>query len=407
MKFCQGRFKAQWRIMRDLAGVTETNIILEKIRSVLKELVPDSLESCVLLLDSNASSYTRPLRCDLYDRPMSCIACKRSRPAVQRAIAEKKPVVVNQNIPITRPGGARIPIGAEAAIPILDREHVVLAAISLVVKPDAEIDAEHFLILKDTTQTAGHLIMTARSFWRVSQEKLHLAQELGSLRPFVPQSVRQYKWAALPDEPGVDLKEETFLSVLFLDIEGYTRLSQVIGGREVSNVVERIFSSFVDLIHRSGGDINETAGDGLMIIFKDGSPKENASNAMAASLDIHQTASVVAAGLVGPAQGLKLNMGIASGLALVGPSRFVGSEYTRMTFTASGNVTNLAARLSDLAQGGEILVCPETRELLFEQWPLFDRGEMVIKGLEDTVRVYSPLANKPSPRTLPSLGNEM
>lgn len=84
-----------------------------------------------------------------------------------------------------------------------------------------------------------------------------------------------------------------FVSVLFLDIEGYTRLSQQIGGREVSDVVERIFSSFVDLIHRSGGDINETAGDGLMIIFKDGLPEENAASAIAAAIDIHHTSSSV------------------------------------------------------------------------------------------------------------------
>lgn len=43
--------------MQGLAGVTEANRILEKIRSVLKELVPNSLEACVLLLDSNAASY--------------------------------------------------------------------------------------------------------------------------------------------------------------------------------------------------------------------------------------------------------------------------------------------------------------------------------------------------------------
>jgi len=391
--------------MSGLAGVTETNRILENIRSVLKDLVPNSLESCVVLLDSNAPNYTRPLQCDLYDRPVSCIACKRSRPAVQRAIAEKKPVVVNQNNPITRPGGVQIPIGAEAAIPILDRDEVVMAAISLVVKPYSEMDAKHFLILKDTARTTGHLIITARNFWRVSQEKLHLAQELSSLQPFVPKSVHHL--ATQPGRSGAGLKEELFLSVLFLDIEGYTRLSQQLGGREVSNVVERIFSSFVDLIHRSGGDINETAGDGLMIIFKDGRPEENAASAIATSLDIHHTSSSVAASLDEPARGIKLNMGVASGPALVGPSRFMGSEYTRMTFTASGDVTNLAARLSDLARGGDILVCPKTRELVSKQWPLFDRGEMVVKGLKDNVRVYSPLANEPAPRTIPSLGDEM
>jgi len=49
-----------------------------------------------------------------------------------------------------------------------------------------------------------------------------------------------------------------------------------------------MFSGFVDPIHRSQGDINETAGDSLMIIFKEGDVKTNAINPVKAVFDIHQ-----------------------------------------------------------------------------------------------------------------------
>ena len=77
------------------------------------------------------------------------------------------------------------------------------------------------------------------------------------------------------------------MSVLFLDLEGYTRLSAKKSAVEMNHMVEEMFSNFVDPIHRSGGDINETAGDGLMIIFKNDDAKTNAVNAVKAAFDIH------------------------------------------------------------------------------------------------------------------------
>ena len=76
------------------------------------------------------------------------------------------------------------------------------------------------------------------------------------------------------------------MTVLFLDLEGYTRLTANRPEAEVNEIVEKVFSRFVDPIHRSGGDINETAGDGLMIIFKNDDAKTNAVHAVKAALGL-------------------------------------------------------------------------------------------------------------------------
>jgi class 3 adenylate cyclase len=60
-----------------------------------------------------------------------------------------------------------------------------------------------------------------------------------------------------------------------------------------------------------------------------------------------------------------------------------------MTYTASGQVTNLAARLSDLAKGGDILISSQTKELIKGLWPVHHRGLEAIKGFDDTISVYS------------------
>ena len=62
-----------------------------------------------------------------------------------------------------------------------------------------------------------------------------------------------------------------------------------------------------------------------------------------------------------------------------------------MTYTASGNVTNLAARLAATARKGDILIAEETRNLIDGLWPVFDRGTRVLKGIEKPVHIYSLL----------------
>ena len=70
-------------------------------------------------------------------------------------------------------------------------------------------------------------------------------------------------------------------AVLFLDIGGYTRLCEKLGSSEVNAVIEKHFSVFMDAIHANDGDVNETAGDGLMVLFLN---KDQTANAMDAVL---------------------------------------------------------------------------------------------------------------------------
>jgi class 3 adenylate cyclase len=64
-----------------------------------------------------------------------------------------------------------------------------------------------------------------------------------------------------------------------------------------------------------------------------------------------------------------------------------------MTYTATGTVTNLAARLAAHAEGGDILVGEETKKLIEGFWLLFDRGVALLKGMDRPTRLYSLLRN--------------
>ncbi len=385
-KYYKERFEAQKRLAKSVAPLNEVNDILEKMREEARNLVPSAMEACILLLDPDAQKYTRPLQCALYDRPVNCLLCKRGRGAIQKALDKRKGVVVSKPDPVLRHDNSQVEVGPEAAIPVFANDEI-LAVVSVVSRPGTRFTSRDFFLIKDLSEAVGNAILNAKKHWEVTQEKIKIGQMLTHLSPFVPQSVRQI----VENDPELlkQEKEKKDVTVLFLDLEGYTRLSSHRSEIEVNEIVEKMFSSFVDPIHRSGGDINETAGDGLMIIFKNYNPKGNAINAIKAAFDVDRISQQMNRKINEGSKPINVNMGINSGFALVGLSQFKGSLDTRMTYTATGPVTNLAARLADHAKGGDILIGEETKQLVEGLWPIFDLGQVHIKGLDDPMKIYS------------------
>jgi DNA-binding response OmpR family regulator len=214
-----------------------------------------------------------------------------------------------------------------------------------------------------------------RKLGELSRIKDHFAK-------FVPEAVKRLV-AANPEAPEL-AKRECDVSVLFLDISGYTRLSEQLAPDLVNGLVERYFSTFLDRIHAAGGDINETAGDGFMAIFQD---PEHAITAAATALAL--LAATTTLNAENAAYPITVHMGVNSGTALVGSTRFEGLRGTRWTFTASGPVTNLAARLAGVARPGEILVGAETARHLEDRYTLQRLGQEQLKNLDAPVEVYS------------------
>ena len=199
---------------------------------------------------------------------------------------------------------------------------------------------------------------------------------------FVPETVKRIV-AANPEAPELD-KRECDVSVLFLDITGYTRLCEQRPADAVNAMVERYFSTFLDHIHQAGGDVSETAGDGLMVIFQDGGGPEphttdHARIAVDTALDL--LAATEALNAAGSDEPLGVHMGLNSGAALVGSTRFEGRSGARWVFTASGPVTNLAARLAGIAESGQIVVEPETAARLTGRYRLRPCGSQRLKNI--------------------------
>jgi class 3 adenylate cyclase len=79
-----------------------------------------------------------------------------------------------------------------------------------------------------------------------------------------------------------------------------------------------------------------------------------------------------------------IGIGINTGSAIVGN---VGSE-NRMDYTAIGDCVNIAARLQQIAKGGEILIGEETYLQTKGQFPIRERGETIVKNKTEPVLCY-------------------
>ena len=182
--------------------------------------------------------------------------------------------------------------------------------------------------------------------------------------------------------------EERDLSVLFLDIEGYTALCERIGGSAVHDIIERHFSAFMDAIYRNDGDVNETAGDGLMVLFMHENPETNATQAVRAALAIKEQTVKISEEFSQLYRPLDVNMGINSGRALLGAAKFESITGSRWTYTARGTLTNVAARISALGSRGTILISRETADRIKAHYCPTCRGKFKLKNVSEGVEVF-------------------
>lgn len=184
-----------------------------------------------------------------------------------------------------------------------------------------------------------------------------LQENLFNLIPREVQNMLKSDPAAL--ERG---KNEEDVSVLFLDIEGSTKLLDNMETIEVDGLIEHYFSSYLNLIDENHGDITEIAGDGLMVIFKRGDRNLHALDAVKTALSIQEETQRIWKSAKSEHHCLKINIGISSGPALVGFTKYQAKSTTRLTFTADGRIVVIAARLEALATGGSILIDAETMQ---------------------------------------------
>jgi class 3 adenylate cyclase len=240
-------------------------------------------------------------------------------------------------------------------------------------------------------------LATALENLQASRQRLEVLEQLkGELSKFVPDAVKEL----LERDPSATAleKRNEEVSVLFLDIAGYTRLSEQLEAKRLNQLVQTYFSGFLELIRKHHGDVNETAGDGLMVIFQSqrrgpgegpiGGDEDHALNATRAAFAIRQKTAALNEEYAGVFPAIALHMGINTGQALVGATKLGGAGSQRWTFTATGPTTNIAARFAGAAEGGEIVVGQVTADRIAGLFVLEALGERPFKNVSQPLAIY-------------------
>jgi class 3 adenylate cyclase/tetratricopeptide (TPR) repeat protein len=195
--------------------------------------------------------------------------------------------------------------------------------------------------------------------------------------------------AALPASSGIDIRrpiapetERRQVTVLFVDLVGYTRLSQSLDVEQIHVLLELFFSCVDRIVVEHGGRVDKHIGDCVMAVF--GAPlahSNDAERAVRAALAIRQAVAAVSdeAG-----HELRVHIGVASGQVMASGSGGASHE----EYTVTGNSVNLAARLTDTAGPNEILVSDHVWQSLSERLGGNDAGLLDINGFPAPVRAW-------------------
>ena len=176
--------------------------------------------------------------------------------------------------------------------------------------------------------------------------------------------------------------EWEMVTVVFVDIRGFTTFADRSTAREAVDFLNEFFSVVVPVLTRHGGHANKLLGDGLLGVF--GAPDrlpDHADHALLASCDMLTEVERQFG------ERCRIGIGINSGLVLVGT--IGGGDLHELGVI--GDPVNVAARVQNATRDlGEPLLLTEATLMLLERERdgLQPRGDLELKGKAEPISVY-------------------
>ncbi len=183
-------------------------------------------------------------------------------------------------------------------------------------------------------------------------------------------------------------EERRLVTVLFADLVGFTTRAESTDPEEVREVQRAYFGAVAGEIERYGGTVEKYIGDAVMAIY--GAPKahdDDAARALHAALAIRTAVAETG-------HELEVRIGVNTGEVVGG----AGSGPQRHEYTVTGDAVNVAARLQQAAEPGEIYVGATTRRLAAEAFEFAALPLMELKGKAEPIEVWRLVGEAAEPQ---------
>ena len=241
------------------------------------------------------------------------------------------------------------------------------------VRPFADGEIKLMATFADQSAIA---IANAKLFETVERQKTELARFLS---PEVA--------ALVSSDEGTQLLagHRAQITVVYFDLRGFTAFAETAEPEELIDVIREYHAAAGELVTAHAGTLEHFAGDGMMVFFNDPVPvAEHELQAARLALSMRDRIGELSEGWSKRGYELGLGAGIALGHATLGRIGFEG----RYDYGALGAVTNLAARLSDEAGPGQILLSQRVYAALEGRVEATPTADLELKGFARPVQVY-------------------
>lgn len=181
--------------------------------------------------------------------------------------------------------------------------------------------------------------------------------------------------------------ENRDIAVLFVDIRGFTTMSEILEPEQVVAILNNYLNLTTNAIFKNKGTLDKFVGDATMAVFNSPFDLEDYTfKAVCAAKDIVDGAKELEEKLMKEfGRSVGFGVGVNCGPAVVGN---IGCEF-RMDFTAIGDTVNTAARLEANAKRGQVLISEAVYERVKDRVEVEEVGEIPLKGKSKGVFIYS------------------
>jgi class 3 adenylate cyclase/CheY-like chemotaxis protein len=173
--------------------------------------------------------------------------------------------------------------------------------------------------------------------------------------------------------------------VVFCDLRRFTAFTEASEPEELMAVLREYHGALGAIVHRFEGTLERFTGDGMMIVFNDPVPCEDAAlRALRMAVAMRDRVHELAESWSRRGHDLGFGVGVAQGYATLGRIGIEGRD----EYTALGTVVNVASRLCSVARPGQILVSQRVLTGIEDRVVHAPVGELELHGLSRPTRAF-------------------